>query len=276
MGDLNTCLLKNDHRSRKLTSTIESYNLNILPLNATHHFPDSSPSLLDLIFVSNPILVHKHGQIPADAFSYHDLIFLSYKLRPPKVKPQILMLRRNFRGIDVESLSADAAELDWNSVYSERDIHRKVGLFNSLLTQLYDVHAPTRPVKVKHLPSPWLTDEIKLIIETKNRAKAKLRLCDSPLAREKYKKVRNRCNTLCRDAQRRHIHKSVEGGDPFKVWKFLKSLGIGKQQKQPLSADLNIDLLNQHFSCHPTFDQIDCGRRSREEHHVCLVQSHWL
>ncbi|CAF4742534.1 unnamed protein product [Pieris macdunnoughi] len=29
MGDLNTCLLRNDHRSRKPTSTIESYNFNI-------------------------------------------------------------------------------------------------------------------------------------------------------------------------------------------------------------------------------------------------------
>ncbi|CAF4742543.1 unnamed protein product [Pieris macdunnoughi] len=64
----------------------------------------------------------------------------------------------------------------------------KVVLFNSLLTQLYDVHAPSRPVKVKHLDSPWLTDDIKSIMVNKNRAKAKLRSCDSPLAREKYKK----------------------------------------------------------------------------------------
>ncbi|CAF4742555.1 unnamed protein product [Pieris macdunnoughi] len=105
---------------------------------------------------------------------------------------------------------------------------------------------------------------------------------------------------MCRDAQRRHnIHKSVECGDPSKVWKFLKSLGIGKQQQQPLSAHLNLDLLNQHFLIIPflikalnlkplhllTFAfyeysfflvPVNYRRRSREEYHDCLVQRYWL
>ena len=76
MGDFNTCLLKRDHRSSSLETLTRALNLNILPLSATHHFPNSTPSLLDLIMVSSLSHVSNYGQCSADAFSYHDLIFL--------------------------------------------------------------------------------------------------------------------------------------------------------------------------------------------------------
>ncbi|CAH2228361.1 jg22406 [Pararge aegeria aegeria] len=51
-GDFNTCLLKNDYRSKKFLTTVESCNLSVLPLAATHYSPGCTPSLLDLIMVS--------------------------------------------------------------------------------------------------------------------------------------------------------------------------------------------------------------------------------
>lgn len=110
MGDFNTCLLKNDTRTHKLQSILSSFNLSILPLSATHHFPNCTPSLLDLIIVSNSNNVSSHGQLTA-CFSYHGLVFLSYKLRPPKRKPQYILLR-NYEGMDLEALLHDASSID--------------------------------------------------------------------------------------------------------------------------------------------------------------------
>lgn len=148
MGDFNTCLLKNDSRSTKLLHLIHSFNLNSLPLNATHSSPGCSPSLLDLIIVSCPSYVAKHGQCPADAFSFHDLIYLSYKLRSPKVKPSTILLR-NFAGMDREQLTLDANNLDWSIVYNANCIDNKADNFSKLLLDLYDRHAPARLVKKK-------------------------------------------------------------------------------------------------------------------------------
>ncbi|KAA5784697.1 hypothetical protein F3H09_31320, partial [Pseudomonas aeruginosa] len=53
MGDFNTCMLKNDFRSKQLLSVLSSHNLRILPVSATHHFPNCTPSLLDLMMVSS-------------------------------------------------------------------------------------------------------------------------------------------------------------------------------------------------------------------------------
>lgn len=253
MGDFNTCLLKNDSRSQRLRSVIDSNNLNILPLDATHNFPNCTPSLLDLTIVSSTDHVAKHGQCPADAFSYHDLLYLSYKVRPPRSKAKIV-LQRNFGGMNLSELCHDAGSVDWSLVYDAASVNDKVGTFNALLIGLFDKHAPVRPVKIKHAPAPWLTEDLKLLREKKHAAKSRYKMDPSDKNKEKYKLLRNRCNRLCRDAQRRHIHKSVENGNPAKVWKFLKSIGIGRSRNDSLPKDINIDLLNKHFTSSATMD----------------------
>ncbi|CAG4960700.1 unnamed protein product [Colias eurytheme] len=247
MGDFNTCLLKGDCRSKKLLSLLNSHNLQVLPLNPTHFFPGCNPSLLDLMIVSSPSLVAKHGQCPADAFSFHDLIYLSYNLRPPKFKPSTVMLR-NFVGIDLSQLSVDAKLCDWQSVVDAVSIDGKINLFNNLVIGLYDKHAPSRPVKRKHTPAPWLSPDLKSLLNKKNRAKAKLKSAKTDDAREKYKAIRNRCNVLCRDAQRRHFHTSIENGDSVKIWNFLKSLGVDSRYNIDSEGSLTINLPSVEMS----------------------------
>ncbi|KAJ0182642.1 hypothetical protein K1T71_002011 [Dendrolimus kikuchii] len=254
MGDFNTCLLKDDNRSISFKSTSESCNLSVLPLCATHHSPNSNPTLLDLMLVSCPDLVSNHGQYSADAFSYHDLIFLSYQVRPPKVKSKIL-LQRNFGGMNVDILRMDALNIDWGSIVNSQFVDQKITLFNSALTGLYDKHAPIRAIKIKHPPAPWLTDEIKIVLTKKACAKSRYKCRPSDHNWEKYVSIRNHCNKVVRDAQRRHIHDSIENGEPAKIWKFLKSLGVGKSQNNSHSSDLDVNLLNNHFITSSNIDQ---------------------
>lgn len=247
MGDFNTCLLKKDSRATTLESIVNASNMHILPLRATHNFPNCTPSLLDLIIVTALQRVAKHGQCSADGFSYHDLIFLSYKLLPPKSKPKVL-IQRSFGTIDLEKLRNDANCIDWTQVINADNMDEKVDIFNSKLIQLYDVHAPLRPIKIKHLPAPWLTEDIKQLIRKKAVAKAKLKYCSNDRNKELYLLSRNRCNRACRNAQRRHIHNSVENEDPAKVWKFLRSLGVGKSRQDSIPSNIDFNSLNQHFS----------------------------
>ncbi|CAG9130076.1 unnamed protein product [Plutella xylostella] len=259
MGDFNTCLLKKDVRSSSFLSLTQASNMTILPLGATHHFPNCIPTLLDLILVSSPNHVAKHGQCGADGFSYHDLIYLSYKIRPPKAKPRTL-LQRNFGGMVLENLRSDAQNAAWDAVYNANTVDEKVSAFNSVMIRLYDVHAPVRAVRMKHLPAPWLTDEIKVMINRKISAKSKFKHQPSDSNRDKYIALRNHCNKVCRDAQRRHIHESVQNGDPAKVWNFLRSLGVGKSRSQSIPKDLDLNLLNQHFTSSVAMDSATKNR----------------
>ena len=248
LGDFNTCLMKNDSRSNKLLNLTSSMNINILPLAATHHAPNFQPSLIDLILVSNRDFVASHGQLTSP-FSYHDLIYLSYKLRAPKRTSKYLLLR-SYKGVDLAALRKDATKIDWTPIFTCDDIDQKVDLFNSIIAELYNVHAPLRKIRVKHLPAPWLTQDIKEIMIKRDRVKMKYKKHRSVELLDRYKALRNRCNRMCRDAKRRHIHESIEKYDSAQVWKFLKSLGIGKKQ-QSCSPNLDFNALNKHFSSSP-------------------------
>lgn len=246
LGDFNTCLIKNDSRAKRLRNIINSANLNILPMNATHFFPNCNPSQLDLAFVSSPDHVAAYGQHSAEAFSYHDLIYVSYKIRPPKVKPTVVM-RRSFKKFDNNRFWSDVNKIDWNLIFSAATVDDKLTLFNSFLTELFDRHAPLRPIKLKHLPAPWLTKDIRVLMTKRNRAKSKFKRNPSAENLLKYKYLRNRCNKICRDAQRNYIHSSIANQSSSGVWRFLETLGIGSQ-RIPLPQNLDFNALNKYFT----------------------------
>ncbi|XP_026326195.1 uncharacterized protein LOC113234888 [Hyposmocoma kahamanoa] len=241
MGDFNTCLFKHDSRSTRLRSIVDSINLNILPSSSTHHFPDCQPSLLDFAIVSSTSHVTAHGQLPAEAFSYHDLIYLSYRIRCPKPKPRVVM-QRSFRNFDEERFMLDLnGIIDWDAVLRAPTIDQKMEIFNSILIQLYDIHAPLRPVRLKHLPAPWLTAEIRALMNKRNLAKVRYRNDPSDETHRRFKELRNRCSRVCRDAQRRHIHASVSNGDPAKGHSTVSAL-------TKVSDDIREGMSSQHLT----------------------------
>ncbi|XP_026326830.1 uncharacterized protein LOC113235366 [Hyposmocoma kahamanoa] len=139
MGDFNTCLIKHDSRSTQLRSIVDSTNLSILPSSSTHHFSGCQPSLLDPIIVSSTDHISVHGQFPAEAFSYHDLVYLSYRIRCPKPKPRVVM-QRNFKNFEESSFMRDLGGIDWDAVLRAQTIDLKMEIFNSMLIQIYDIH----------------------------------------------------------------------------------------------------------------------------------------
>ena len=220
MGDFNTCLIKDDWRASRLENIIKSANLNLLPTNATHFFPNTTPSQLDLMIVSSNERVATYGQLCAEAFSYHDLIYMAYKIRTPKIKPTIIM-RRSFKNFNNEAFLQDLNKIDWESVLNAPTVNEKNIIFNSLLIELFDVYAPLRPIKLKHLPAPWLTEDIKTLMAKRNSAKSKYKRNPTEENLNRFKTLRNRCNKTCRDAQRTFIYNSMESCNSASVWKFL-------------------------------------------------------
>lgn len=248
LGDFNTCLLKNDSRSLRLCSIASSLNLHLLPLQPTHSPPNSAPTLLDLMIVSDPDKVTTFGQFCAP-FSYHDLIYLSYKIRMPKPRVKFLELR-NFKEIDSEKLRSDFGRIDWFILYDLNTIDEKVTYLNQTLNNLFDKHAPIRKVRVKHLPAPWLSQNIRNIMAKRDQAKRRYKKNHSIENLNKYKRLRNRSNRMCRDAKRRYFHESAESLKPAQLWKLLRTQGIGKCLNScPVNLDSNA--LNSHFSTPP-------------------------
>ncbi|KAI5730234.1 hypothetical protein M8J76_011579 [Diaphorina citri] len=126
--------------------------------------------------------VLSHGQLPVGS-SDHDLIYLVLSLFPPKPTPKLITCR-NFKNFEANLFLDDARSADWNLVYSAPDIDSKVLTFNNIVTSLFDKHAPFRTFIAKHQPVPWMTPELKHLINRRDEASRKFAQSKSPKLRK--------------------------------------------------------------------------------------------
>lgn len=148
--------------------------------------------------------------------------------------------------MDLIKILQDARIIDWSSLLAIGCIDEKVNT-NWKLTYLYYVHAPVRVIEIKHLPAPWVTAEIRTLISIKSLAKSKFKTRPTTSNRDRYIDIRNLCSKASWKVQRQHIHNLVENGDPSKVRKFLRTLGVRKSQVNMIPKTTNIDSLNLYF-----------------------------
>ncbi|PZC77785.1 hypothetical protein B5X24_HaOG202975 [Helicoverpa armigera] len=195
MGDFNTDLMKQSSRSHKLSAILESTGLLSLDLNPTHHNLDSCDSWLDLMLVNSPAYVANHGQVVAPGLSRHDLIYLSYKIKPPKPRPAVVRLR-NFARLNREELLDEARSLDWLDIVEASTVDEKVERLNRHIMGLFDSHAPLREVRIKRPPAPWISPGVRMAMRRRDRAFRKYRRDRCEENWLLYKQARNRCNQM--------------------------------------------------------------------------------
>lgn len=252
MGDLNTNLLAESYERTKLLSLLSLHNLSVCPLDATHHTA-TSHTLLDIIATSNPDKVLTHGQLPAPGLSHHDLIFLSYSLRIPRSQPKIITYR-DLKHINNAALMTDAAMSPWHEIEYLQTVDEKVAMFNNLLTNLYDKHAPVITRRATRPPSPWLDQAILTLMAQRDKAyrkyrcKARANSLTAVAYFEDYKRLRNRCTQDIRKAKRKYAYGLLSlRSTPANLWKGLRNLGVGNKMSSS-SPDISPDELNIQFS----------------------------
>ncbi|CAH2105832.1 unnamed protein product [Euphydryas editha] len=130
------------------------------------------------------------------------------------------------------------------------DINNMVESLTIELIKIYDKHAPIRPVRMKRAPAPWLTPEIRKTMAKRDKAKHMNKNFPSQENLSKYKILRNLCNRMCRDAKRHYIHNSIQNLTQAQVWRFLRSLGVGKPT-EPCQSSVDLNALNHHFITPP-------------------------
>ncbi|KAI5707997.1 hypothetical protein M8J77_014311 [Diaphorina citri] len=203
LGDFNIDLSTTSPASDQLRDRFSSLNLHILPTDTTYH-SGSSHSLLDLMVVGDERRVISHGKFPVGS-SDHDLIYLIFNLYSSRPRPKLITCR-NFKNLNPDLFYSDAAAADWNSVYSLPDIDSKVHAFNNLVISLFDKHAPFQTFLAKRKPNPWMSLEIKNMLNRRDRARRSFVQTRSTTKFERFRTTRNRAKQLIRNAKLRYAH----------------------------------------------------------------------
>ena len=166
LGDLNCNVLDiSDGNARALLDFCSTFNLTQVIKQPTRR-TDLSETLIDVIIVTNKYLVKTSGVRPV-TISDHDLVFITLNLKRRRLKP-VYVIRRSYKHYDAGAFARDIAEAPWSVVESFDDVDEKLDAFHLLFDPTLDQHAPIRRVKLRTRPNPFVTDEIKSLMKTRD------------------------------------------------------------------------------------------------------------
>ena len=118
-------------------------------------------------------------------------------------KPKILETR-SLRNYDKMKFINDLKEVNWEvalSPFSESP-NLMVDKFHEIFDALLNTHAPIRRKKVRNQPAPWITPEIKRLMEERDRAKKNS--IKNPKLLNSCKSLRNKVTNSIRFSRRLH------------------------------------------------------------------------
>ena len=207
-GDLNCNLLRSGYEAEYLRNFAGSFALHIIPSGPTYH-TSHSDSLLDVVITDDAKKVKSFSKSHVPFIAGHDIIRFEYVIRDSQSSNRYIF-RRNFKNFvnadfcntvqsrvnDITTVSLPACENE-----NKSDLDRYVSHIANIILFSLDQHTPLRKLRVSRPPSPWLTDQIKLLMRRRDRLYKQAKRANSVLGYAVYREFRNRLVRVIRYAQ---------------------------------------------------------------------------
>ena len=210
-----------------------------------------SKTIIDLILLNNPENMKKWGVADIPGISDHHMIYMTYALRKPKFTPK-LITKRDFSKFSSEAFLNDIQNIQWASIFSschEDDVDKKVQIFEETFGTIINRHAPFKTVRVTKPATPWLNDQLKSLMDYRDKLKAYCNITNNLADIQKFKQVRNEVSHAVKKAQRTHLTKTIDNNvnNSKKFFDQLKKNNVVNNKKQNNNCKHSATYLNQVF-----------------------------
>ena len=203
------------------------YISNHFNLRQTVKNPTRGAAILDLIFTN---LFHHYNTpqiLPGIGLSDHNSLLIRPLRRTHKTKVESIF-RRNVKPSMKSCFGRWLTSTDWSFLETLSNCTEKLAAFQSLLNFAIETFFPLRKIKQHPTDRPWITPELKSLIQQRQQAMSK----DPPV----YKKLRNKVNRLNNSLRSSFFANKVKNCDNVASWwKSIKQLG-GLPKKLPVSS----------------------------------------
>ena len=243
LGDLNCNMLKTNNDSniptKKIKSLYELYQLTQLIDVATRITPTTT-SLIDHIVTNMPEKISDSGVIHT-GISDHSLVFAIRKISivtKQENTPEI----RNMKNFDEGKFIEELLKQHWEYVYFFADYPNAMWeIWKNLFLEVLDKHAPLQQKKIRSKKVPWITSDIKKLMNTRDKFKRKAILTNHENDWLNFKTARNKVNIELRSAKKDYYSSKIAGQkiNPKKAWKSINNL-LGRQNKPTVVNELNV------------------------------------
>ncbi|KAJ1520450.1 hypothetical protein ONE63_003578 [Megalurothrips usitatus] len=242
-GSKKTCDISD---ARGVTALLECCRLERVPFVDTYKTRHCT-STLDMIGTTCISKLTNFRQLPVCGLSAHDLLYAAFSFKLPRCEVAPSM-RRDFSNFDSDVFSQEILKAPWEEMFYLTTIDEKLEVFNNLMHNLYDKHAPLRAHQPKRRDKPWVTTEIKNLIRLRGAAYTRHHRSKLASDHAEFKRLRNLVNRLRRDARVQYAHSLLNVSKSSKeLWNSLKKLGITNKDSVPCTFP-PAEELNKHFA----------------------------
>ena len=220
LGDLNCDFLS--HSSQTLQDFCSAFNLTQIIKKPTR-ITQNSATLIDVILTSNTNMIQNSDVMPC-SISDHDLVYAQLRLKKDRPKP-VYITARSFKNFDADAFQNDIANAPWCAVDVFDDVDDKLNTFHLIFNDILDCHAPIKNIKIRSRPNPYVNEEIRSLMRTRDHWQKLARKTNDALAWSGYKFFKREVKRELRIAEREYLEEQIRKNpnDTRSMWKTIRS-----------------------------------------------------
>lgn len=220
-GDLNIDFC-NDIKDTNnfLNDLIDTFSLSNLVKHKTC-YKTLTGSLLDVMLTNKPKSFCKTCTIETGLSDCHKMIVTCLRAVFKKLPPKNINYR-DYKNFDQDKFLHELdQEMIKGNFYNSDSPYND---FSKLFKTVSDKHAPLKQKKVRGNHAPFMTKELRKTIMDRSRLKNKYLKYPSRENFLNMRKMKNKCNSLCKKAKKNYIQKATEKGisSSKQFWNFVK------------------------------------------------------
>ena len=154
----------------------------------------------------------------------------------------------------------DFESLPFNIIYAIDDPDEKLEVFNKLIAECIEHHAPLKRTKITRPPAPWLHDDnIRDLQNQRDSLRREAHTFNTTAVWQAFRDVRNQLKIKIKEAKKSFVNKAFSSSKPKEIWRVIHR--VLNPSPQPLRVD--VDELNEFFASQPSAQREMRNRRQR-------------
>ena len=244
LGDLNCNLLQDNADSRALNDFCSTFNLTQL-INQPTRATENGESLIDVVMTTNEKLIASNDVLMS-TISDHNLVYISLKLKKPRIKPCYVTIR-SYTNYSADNFLRDLSYAPFHIISLFDDFNDQVDVFNELFLEVLSQHAPVKRVKIRSKPNPFITPEIRQLMRTRDRWRKLAGKTNDPFHWNGYRFFRQEVKREIRVAEKVHVRTQIldSNGNSNSIWKIINRCLPRKQQDSFMATEDPTGLANE-------------------------------
>ena len=221
---LSTDCMEN-HPSTVFLDTIILNGLTQNVHSATRQRGSDKPSLLDLVFSNDPLLITTLNIDSPIGQSDHCTIIFSVDI-PIKINSTITEDKLNYFKGDYDTMRLELENIEWGDLLNNLDTEQAWSVIKHKLNESKK-HIP----KQKKLSSSfknkplWMNRDVQIAIKTKKKKWKKMKNCPTTFTQNEFKQARNKCTSVINKAKKSFEKKIANEikTNPKSFWNYVNS-----------------------------------------------------